>query len=58
MSDPAAIDEASVPRLRRGVRLRLDPRRATVAEPGTLATLVMGLGGLGGLGIMRRRRTF
>jgi pyrroloquinoline quinone biosynthesis protein D len=27
MSDPAAIDEASVPRLRRGVRLRLDPRR-------------------------------
>ena len=27
MSDPAAIDEASLPRLRRGVRLRFDPRR-------------------------------
>ena len=27
MSDPAAIDEASLPRLRRGVRLRFDSRR-------------------------------
>ncbi len=27
MSDPLAIGEASVPRLRRGVRLRFDPRR-------------------------------
>jgi pyrroloquinoline quinone biosynthesis protein D len=27
VSAPAAIDEASLPRLRRGVRLRFDPRR-------------------------------